>query len=56
VESVLDCWRIEDEWWSQEPIDRVYFEVVLDTGRKAIFWADPEAVETQGESPVQLSK
>jgi len=31
VGSVLDQWRIDDEWW-REPISRTYFSLVLENG------------------------
>ncbi len=30
VVCVQDCWRIDDEWWRERPISRLYFTVVLD--------------------------
>jgi hypothetical protein len=31
VERVQDRWQIDDEWW-RDPIERVYYRVMLDTG------------------------
>jgi protein ImuB len=33
VETVLDRWRIEDEWWRERPVSRMYYRVVLEDGR-----------------------
>lgn len=33
VEGVRDDWLVQDLWWTGRPVDRHYFEVVLDTGR-----------------------
>ncbi len=33
VESVLERWRIEDEWWREHPVSRIYYRVVLEDGR-----------------------
>lgn len=30
VARVQDCWRIDDEWWRDRPISRLYYTVVLD--------------------------
>jgi hypothetical protein len=30
VTRVQDCWRIDDEWWREEPISRLYFVVLLE--------------------------
>ena len=32
VEGVRDVWRIDDEWWREQPIHRVYYEIILDQG------------------------
>jgi hypothetical protein len=39
VETVLECWRIDDEWWRKQ-IARRYFEVVLCSGRRVIVFND----------------
>ncbi len=33
VESVLETWRIEDEWWRERPVSRMYYRVLLEDGR-----------------------
>ena len=40
VESVLEEWVVEDRWWSERPIRRRYFELVLDGGRNAVVFRD----------------
>lgn len=30
VIRVQDCWRIDDEWWREHPISRLYFVLLLD--------------------------
>ena len=44
VTSLLEEWLVEDRWWSERPIARHYFEVVLADGscrvvfREAAHW------------------
>jgi hypothetical protein len=33
VESVIEYWRVEDEWWRPRAIDRMYWRLLLDDGR-----------------------
>jgi hypothetical protein len=33
IESTLERWRIDDEWWRKRPIVRVYWRVLLEDGR-----------------------
>lgn len=33
VESVLETWRIDDEWWRDNPVSRLYWRVLLEDGR-----------------------
>ena len=40
VMSVADQWRIDDEWWRQEPLSRMYYSVVLENGRKMTVYQD----------------
>ena len=40
VESVPDRWRIEDEWWREQPVSRNYFTCVVDGGIKVTVFQD----------------
>lgn len=33
VEEVLETWRIDDEWWRQRPVSRVYYSLLPEDGR-----------------------
>ena len=33
VKEVLETWRIDDEWWRQRPVSRLYFNLLLKDGR-----------------------
>ena len=39
VETVLEMWRIDDEWWRQL-ISRRYFAVILDGGSRVVLFED----------------
>ncbi|KPJ96655.1 MAG: hypothetical protein AMS18_00540 [Gemmatimonas sp. SG8_17] len=39
VESILEIWRVDDEWWRQ-PISRWYAEVVLEGGMHVTLYED----------------
>ncbi len=30
VVRIQDCWRVDDEWWRDRPISRLYYTVALD--------------------------
>ncbi len=32
VESVIETWRIDDEWWREQPVSRVYWRLFLENG------------------------
>jgi hypothetical protein len=39
VECVLDTWCVDDAWWSDKPVRRLYHEVQLVTGvRLVLSW------------------
>ncbi len=39
VVQIREVWRIDDEWW-RDPVSRLYFDVVLDSGRRAVLYRD----------------
>jgi hypothetical protein len=43
VALVREEWRIVDRWWTEEPVDRRYFDLVLETGENAVVYHDGEA-------------
>ena len=38
--TVEDCWRIDDEWWRTKPVSRLYYAVILESGRRMILCKD----------------
>ena len=40
VERVREEWRVVDRWWTEEPVRRRYFELVLETGENAVVFLD----------------
>jgi len=40
VTEVQDTWRIDDEWWRERPVSRVYYEVALEDGRVMTVYRD----------------
>jgi hypothetical protein len=40
VALVREEWRIVDRWWTEEPIQRRYFDCVLESGQAVIVFHD----------------
>ena len=40
VLQVQDTWRIDDEWWRERPVSRLYFSLLLEDGRTLIIYRD----------------
>lgn len=40
VEAVRERWRVEDRWWTERPVLRSYFELVLADGRDAVVFLE----------------
>ena len=40
VASVQDCWRIDDEWWRERAVSRMYWQVRLESGRLLTLYHD----------------
>jgi len=42
VALVREEWRVVDRWWTEEPVVRRYFEVVLESGEHTVVFHDGE--------------
>ncbi len=40
VALLRDEWRVVDRWWTEEPVERRYFEVVLESGQNTVVYRD----------------
>jgi hypothetical protein len=40
VESVRERWLIDEGWWTDTPVRRRYWEIVLDGGRLTVVFED----------------
>jgi hypothetical protein len=40
VMYLRDEWRVEEGWWTSDPIRRTYYDLVLDDGRNAVVYRD----------------
>lgn len=40
VTSIEDRWRIDDEWWRTEPVARLYYNVLLNSGQRLVLYKD----------------
>lgn len=40
VTAIEDRWRIDDEWWRDEPVSRLYFMVRLASGQRLVLYKD----------------
>ena len=34
--AIEDCWRIDDEWWRNEQVSRLYYVVILASGQRLV--------------------
>jgi hypothetical protein len=42
VAVLREEWRIVDRWWTDEPVSRSYFDVVLESGENAVVFRDED--------------
>jgi hypothetical protein len=40
VSAVQDRWRLDDEWWRERPISRLYYTLLLEDGRLLVVYHD----------------
>jgi hypothetical protein len=43
VALLREEWRIVDRWWTEEPVARRYFDVVLESGENTVVFHDDES-------------
>jgi hypothetical protein len=43
VAVVREEWRVVDRWWTEDPVTRRYFDVVLESGENAVVYFDGDA-------------
>jgi hypothetical protein len=39
---VREEWRVVDRWWTDEPVSRRYFDLVLEDGERCVVYRDVE--------------
>ena len=42
VALVREEWRVLDRWWTEEPLSRRYYELVLGSGENVVVYRDEE--------------
>jgi hypothetical protein len=40
IASIDDRWRLDDEWWRERPVTRLYYAVRLATGPRRVLYKD----------------
>jgi hypothetical protein len=43
VAVVREEWQVVDRWWTEEPVSRRYFDVVLESGENAVVYHDGDS-------------
>jgi hypothetical protein len=42
VAVVREEWRVVDRWWTERPVRRRYFDLVLESGRNVVVFRDEQ--------------
>ncbi len=40
VVTIRDDWLVQDRWWTDTPVDRHYYELVIDPGHRIVVFLD----------------
>ncbi|HSD23906.1 MAG TPA: hypothetical protein VLB79_06200 [Solirubrobacterales bacterium] len=51
VESVREEWLVEDGWWTQKPLQRRYFELVLEDGSDIVVFRETSPNGLRSRAP-----
>jgi hypothetical protein len=38
--AIEDRWRIDDEWWRNEPVSRMYYAILFRSGQRLVIYKD----------------
>jgi len=44
---VREEWRVVDRWWTDDPVSRRYFDLVLEDGERCVVFRDVDGWFTQ---------
>ncbi len=51
VIAIREDWLVQDRWWTDAPVDRHYFELVLEPGRVMVAYRDMRAGDWHAHIP-----
>jgi hypothetical protein len=51
VASVREEWLVEDGWWTQKPLQRRYFELVLEDGSDVVVFCEVSPDGSRSHAP-----
>jgi hypothetical protein len=40
VSSIEDTWEVDEEWWRERPVSRMYYQVITEDGRRIVIFRD----------------
>ena len=40
VASIEDMWEVDEEWWRERPVSRMYYQVNTEDGRRIVIFRD----------------
>jgi len=40
VASIEDTWEVDEEWWRERPVSRMYYQVTTEDGRRIVIFRD----------------
>jgi hypothetical protein len=43
VAVVREEWRVVDRWWTEDPVTRRYFDIVLESGENVVVYRDGDS-------------
>ena len=55
VTAIREDWLVQDRWWTDEPVDRHYYELVVEPGRVLVAFFDVRTCRWSGHAaPARL--
>ncbi len=55
VVAIRDEWLVQDRWWTDQPVDRHYFELLVEPGRVIVIFHDARSGDWLTHSPPNVA-
>ena len=56
VTAIREDWLVQDRWWTDEPVDRHYYELVVEPGKVVVTFHDTRSGDWYAHAQLQRGR